>query len=107
MPAARAHVVLRIASGRPPVIRLLSIIQVPDAGDKRGVAVLSRPINRFSLGFEGAEHVVRMLFDDIIVDRVPLRAALGAGFNVNVRHAFLSLGSLVGEMRITQSPSFR
>jgi hypothetical protein len=45
----------RFALGRPPLIRLLFIIQVPDASDKRGVALALRPINRFSLRFEGAE----------------------------------------------------
>ena len=74
------------------MIRVLLVIQVPDASDKRGVARTFRPIDRFSLRFEGAEHVVRMVFDDIIVDMAPLRAALGARFNVNVRHVLLSLG---------------
>jgi hypothetical protein len=80
------------ALGRPPVIRLLFIIQVPDASDKRGVALTFRPIDRFFLRFESAEHVVGMVFDDIIVDGVPMRATLGARFNVNVRHVLLSLG---------------
>jgi hypothetical protein len=75
------------------VIRLLLIIQVPDASDKRGVTLTFRPIGRFFLRFEGAEYVVGMIFDDIILDRAPLRAALGACFNVNVRHVLLSLGS--------------
>jgi hypothetical protein len=79
-----------VALGRPPVIRLLLIIQIPDASNKRGVALTFRPIDRFSLRFEGAEHVVRMVFDDIIVNMAPLRATLGARFNVNVRHAPLS-----------------
>jgi len=83
----------RFALSRPPVIRLLPIIQMPDASDKRGVAVTFRPIDRFSLRFEGAEHMVRMVFDDIIVDTAPLRAALWARFNVNIRHTVLSLGS--------------
>jgi hypothetical protein len=34
--------------------------------------------------------VVRMVFNDIVVNVAPLRAALGARFNVNVRHARLS-----------------
>jgi hypothetical protein len=76
----------RFALSRPPVIRLLPIIQMPDASDKRGVSVTFRPIDRFSLRFEGAEHMVRMVFDDIIVDTAPLRAALWARFNVNIRH---------------------
>ena len=57
----------RFALSRPPVIRLLPIIQMPDASDKRGVALTFRPIDRFSLRFEGAKHMVRMVFDDIIV----------------------------------------
>jgi len=32
-----------------------------------------------------------MVLDDIIVDMAPIRAALGARFNVNVRHSVLSL----------------
>ena len=83
----------RFALGRAPVVRLLLIIQVPDASDKRGMVLTFRPSDCFSLRFEGAEHVVRMVFDDIIVDMAPLRAALGARFNVNVRHTLLSLGS--------------
>jgi len=39
--------------------------------------------------------VVGMVFDDIIVDGVPVRAALGARFNVNVRHILLSLDYLL------------
>jgi hypothetical protein len=31
-----------------------------------------------------------MIFDDIIVDMAPLRATLGARFNVNVCHALMS-----------------
>jgi hypothetical protein len=66
---------------------------MPDASDKRGVALTFRPIDRFSLRFEGADHVIRMVFYDIIVDTAPLRAALWPRFNVNIRHALLSLGS--------------
>jgi hypothetical protein len=69
------------------VIRLLLIIQVPDASNQGAVTLTFRPIDRFSLRFEGAEHVVRMVFDDIIVDMAPLRSFLGPHFNVNVRHA--------------------
>jgi len=40
----------------------------------------------------GRQRVVRMVFDDIIVDMAPFGAALGARFNVNIPHALLSLG---------------
>jgi hypothetical protein len=89
------------------VIRLLLIIHVPEASNKRGVAVTLRPFDSFSLRFESAEHVVRTVFDDIIVDRGSLRSAFRARFNVNVRDALRSLGSSVGEMRITQNISLR
>jgi hypothetical protein len=62
------------------------------------MAPVSRPIDRFSLRAEGGEHMVSMVFDDIIVDTAALRPAPGARLNVNVRHSFLSLGSFVGEV---------
>jgi hypothetical protein len=52
---------------------------VPDASDKRSMALAFRPIDRFSLRFEGAEHMVRMVFDDIIVDMAPSGLPLGRG----------------------------
>jgi hypothetical protein len=68
---------MEIEKWRPPVIRPLLIIQVPDASNKRSVALALRPIDRFSLRFEGAKHMVRVVFDDIVVNTAPLRAALG------------------------------
>ena len=91
------------ALGRPPMIRLLLIVQMPDASDMRGVAVLLRPIDRFPLRFEGAECVVHVVFHDIVVDMATLRAALGARFYVNVRHALRSLGSFVGGNRLHEA----
>jgi hypothetical protein len=80
------------------VIRRLLIIQVPDASDKRGVTPTFRPIDSFSLCFKGSKHVVRMVFDDIVVDTAPLRAAFRARLNVNVSHAVpLSIVRFVGE----------
>ena len=79
-----------VALGRPPVIRRLRLIQVPDTSDMRGMALTFRPIDCFSLRFEGRECVVCMVFHDIIVDMGPLKAALGACFNVNVRHNLFS-----------------
>jgi hypothetical protein len=43
------------ALARPPVIRLLLVIQVPHASDKRSVALLSCPIDGFVLGLKGGE----------------------------------------------------
>jgi hypothetical protein len=55
------------------------------------MALAPRPIDRFSLRSESGEHMVGMVFDDIIVDSASLGPALGARLNVNVRHPFSSL----------------
>jgi hypothetical protein len=85
------------------MIRFLLIIQVPHASDKRSVAVSFCPIDRFSLCFEGAEHMVHMVFDYIIVDWASLRPTLGTGLNVYVGHDLLSLDSFCRRNKITQS----
>jgi hypothetical protein len=74
------------ALGCAPLIRLLLIIQMADASNKWGMALTLRPVDRFSLRFEGAECVVGMVFNDVVVDMASVRAALRAGFNENVRH---------------------
>ena len=72
------------------MIRLLLIIQVPHASYMRRVSVAFRPIDRFPLRFKGAERLVGVVFHNIFLDMATLGAALGARFNVNVRHALLS-----------------
>jgi len=42
------------------VVRLLFIIQVPDASDKRGMGLTFRPIDCFSLRFEGGMHAFQV-----------------------------------------------
>jgi hypothetical protein len=63
---------------RPPMIGPLLIIQLPDASNEGRVPLTFGPIDRFLLRFEGAEYMVRMIFDYIIVDATSLGAALGA-----------------------------
>ena len=75
---------------RPPVIGFFLIIQVADASDTRSMALVFRPVDRFVLGFESAEHMVRMVFNDIVLDRAALRTPFGARFNVNARHVHSS-----------------
>ena len=53
----KAEVHQGFALARPPVIRLLLVIQVPHARDKSSVALLSCPID----GFQGGEDVLRGL----------------------------------------------
>src|ERR1035438_727139 len=47
------------------------VIQMQDASDKRSVILRFRPIDCFFLGFEGAELMVRMVFNYIILSGRP------------------------------------
>jgi hypothetical protein len=71
---------------RPPMVRKLFVIEVPDASDKRMVTVHLCPIDCFFLSFGCVQHMVLIGFDHIIVNGRPFRAALGTCFYVNVRH---------------------
>jgi hypothetical protein len=84
------------------VIRLLLVIQMPDASDERGVAPTFCPIDRFSLLLERAEHVVGVVFDNEIVNRSPFRAPLGTCLNENIRHNLLPIIFII-ETKFTQS----
>src|SRR6516225_2665120 len=53
---------------RPPVVRLLFVVHMPDARDKRMVPFFLRPGDGFMLCFEGGQHMVRMILDNIIID---------------------------------------
>lgn len=79
-------------SSRPPVIRYFLIVQVSDASDQRRMALTFRPINRFLLRIECPEHMVRMVFDDIILDSAALRAPFWACLDVNISHDPSSIG---------------
>jgi len=59
------------------MVRVLLVIQVPNAGDKRRMAFCLGPIDCFFLSFESAEFVVGMIFDYVILNGSPLRAPLG------------------------------
>ena len=78
------------------MVRVLLVIQVPDASDKGIVTLRFRPIDCFFLGFESAQLMVRMVFDYIILNGRPFRATLRTRFDVNVRHSLLSADILVG-----------
>jgi hypothetical protein len=73
------------------MIRVLLVIQVPDASDKGSVTLRFRPIDCFFLDFESPELVARMVFDYIILNGRPFRAAFWPGFYVNIRHSLFSL----------------
>jgi hypothetical protein len=68
------------------MIGFFLVVQVSDASDTRNMALAFRPVDRFVLGFESAESMIRMILDDIVLDRAALRSSFGARFDVNVRH---------------------
>ena len=53
------------------------VVEMPHAGNERRMVVLPRPLDRFPLRFEGGEYVVRVIFDDEVLDCAAFRAALG------------------------------
>ena len=55
------------------MISLLLIVQVSDASDVGGMAVLLCPLDCFALGLEGGEDVVGVVFDNVVVDMASLR----------------------------------
>ena len=63
---------------RTPMVGFFLIVEMTDAADKRSMAVLSRPIDCFSLSFERGKHVICIVFDHIIVDMAAFRP-LGRG----------------------------
>lgn len=56
------------------------------------MAASFRPHNRLVLRPKRAEHIVRVVFDNVIVNAAPLRSALGPRLNIDVCHP-LSLPS--------------
>jgi hypothetical protein len=55
-----------------PVIRLLLVVQSPDASDMSPVAILLGPFDCVELGLEGRESVICVGFDYVILDIVLL-----------------------------------
>jgi hypothetical protein len=68
------------------VIRYLLVVQMANASDKRGMAPAFCPLNRFPLGPERAEHMICMIFHNVVLDARPLRPALRARLDIDVRH---------------------
>lgn len=55
------------------------VVQVPDPRDQGSVAILFCPVDGLVLRFESLEHMVGMVFNDVIVDGAAFRPALGCG----------------------------
>jgi hypothetical protein len=59
-----------------PVVRIFLVAEVPDPGDEWLIAFLAGPGDGLALVLERGQHMVGMVFDDVIVDRAT-RLALG------------------------------
>jgi len=55
----------------------------------RRMTLAFRPGDSFVLGLEGLEHVVGVILDNLIGDRVPFRPSFGPSFNVDRGHVSL------------------
>ena len=57
-------------------------------------ALLLGPIDSLALGLERSNHVIRMIFDNVVRNWAAFRAPFRPSFNVHVRHEFHLLGTL-------------
>ena len=60
-----------------PVVGDFLVVQVPHAGDERGMVVLSRPIDRLLLCLESREHMVGVILEHEVLDRASFRPPFG------------------------------
>ena len=58
------------------MVRILPVVEVPNASDEGLVTICLRPIDSCFLSCESAEDMVRMVFDHVIVNVRSFRAAL-------------------------------
>src|SRR5690349_2512159 len=79
---------------RAPVVRLLLVVQVPDACNQRSVPVLLRPVDRSLLRVENGKGMIRVILDNVVLNWAALRPALRARLYVNVGHGASSLVGL-------------
>jgi len=75
--------------GSSPVIWLLLVIQVSNAGNQRRMTLASSPFNSLFLGLERAKDMVCVIFDNKVLNLSTLGAAFWSCFDINVRHVLL------------------
>jgi hypothetical protein len=69
-----------------PVVGVLLVVQMPDTGHQGTIFSLLRPLNRFSLFLEAAEHAVGVVLDDIALNGCSFRPSLRSRFYINICH---------------------
>jgi hypothetical protein len=74
------------------VIRHFLVVEMPDAGDQRVVALLLGPVDRLFLRLESFEHLIGAVFNDIVLDRASFRPPFWSRLNVNIGHGTLPNG---------------
>jgi hypothetical protein len=68
------------------MVRLLLIVEMANPGYVRRVAILLGPFNRLMLSLEGAKRMIRVVFNDIIVNVASFGSALGSCLDINDCH---------------------
>ena len=58
------------------MVRLFLVVQMPDARDQGRMTVTPGPFDGFLLRFESRPHMIGMVIDDIVVDRITLPPGL-------------------------------
>jgi hypothetical protein len=72
----------------PLLIGLLLIVQMPNASDVRGVAVILSPLDRGGLSAGCVKNMVTSGLDNVVRDRSTFGTALRASFDENAAHWF-------------------
>ena len=68
------------------MVWLVLIVQVPDPSDVRRVPGPLRPFDCFVLGLEGLKDMIRMVFNDVVLDRTAFRSSLRSRLDKDARH---------------------
>ncbi|MGZ4853362.1 MAG: hypothetical protein ACXV3D_09285 [Halobacteriota archaeon] len=74
------------------------------------MAVLPCPLDCLALRLQGREDVVRVVLDNVIINRIPLGATLGTWLDIDIRHFVPSDGiaykrSRIADFDAAQMPS--
>jgi hypothetical protein len=100
-PAPSSHRRARLDS--PPVVRPFLVVEVPDAGDVRRVAIPLRPGDRFILPSARVKDVVGVIFDNVVIDAGAIGPTLRAGLNIYGCHAVSPLDLTITSKSVLDS----
>jgi hypothetical protein len=85
------------------VVRPFLVVEVPDAGDVRRVAIPLRPGDRFILPSARVKDVVGVIFDNVVIDAGAIGPTLRAGLNIYGCHAVSPLDMTITSKSVLDS----